>query len=78
MFGFLKDKLKKTISGFSKKIEEEGKEEVVEEPVINRVALHAYSIEFKHPTKGKLVRFEAPLPADMQRLLDMLREYRKK
>ena len=50
---------------------------VVQEPVINRVALHAFSIEFKHPTTEKIVKFEAPLPDDMQNLLDMLRKYRK-
>ena len=49
----------------------------VEEPVINRVALHAHTLEFKHPTTEKQVKFEAPLPADMQKLLDMLRKYRK-
>jgi len=48
-----------------------------QDPVIERVALHAFSIEFKHPKTEKTVRFEAPLPADMQHLLDMLRRYRK-
>ena len=33
MFGFLKNKLKKVISSFSKKIDKEGKEEVKEEPL---------------------------------------------
>ncbi len=49
----------------------------VEEPVIKRCALHAWTIEFKHPTKNKIMKFEAPLPEDMQSLLDMLRKYRK-
>jgi len=49
----------------------------VEEPVINRPALHAYSLEFEHPTTEKQVKFEAPPPDDMQNLLDMLRKYRK-
>ncbi len=49
----------------------------VEEPVINRVALHASTLEFRHPTTKKMVKFEAPLPKDMQNLLDMLRKYRK-
>jgi len=48
----------------------------VEEPVINRVALHALTLEFEHPTTEKQVKFEAPLPEDMQNLLDMLRNYR--
>ncbi len=48
----------------------------VEEPVIGRVALHAFSIEFRHPTSGEIVRFEAPLPDDMQNFLELLRKYR--
>jgi len=48
-----------------------------EDPIINRPALHAHSIEFKHPSTNKAVRFEAPLPEDMRKLLDMLRQYRK-
>jgi 23S rRNA pseudouridine1911/1915/1917 synthase len=52
-------------------------EPIVQEPVINRVALHAWTLEFKHPTTEKPVKFEAPLPEDMQNLLDMLRKYRK-
>lgn len=48
-----------------------------QEPVINRVALHASTIEFKHPTTEEMVKFEAPLPEDMQNLLDMLRKFRK-
>ncbi len=47
-----------------------------EDPVISRCALHAHSITFKHPTTEKQVSFEAPLPPDMQNLLDMLRKYR--
>ena len=49
-----------------------------EAPVIARCALHAWTIAFKHPTTEKIVSFEAPLPDDMQNLLDMLRQYRKK
>lgn len=52
-------------------------ETAVEEPVISRFALHASTLEFKHPTTEKVVKFEAPLPQDMQNLLDMLRKYRK-
>jgi len=52
-------------------------EQAVEEPVITRCALHAFSIEFRHPTTNEMVKFEAPLPPDMQRLLDLLRQYRK-
>ena len=48
-----------------------------QDPVINRVALHASTLEFKHPTTEKIMKFEAPLPKDMQNLLDMLRKYRR-
>ncbi len=54
-----------------------GTEPAVEEPIISRAALHASTLEFKHPTTKKMVKFEAPLPKDMQNLLDMLRKYRK-
>jgi len=52
-------------------------ESEAQEPVIGRFALHAASIEFTHPRTEKPVRFDAPLPQDMQHLLDMLREHRK-
>jgi len=52
-------------------------EPAVQQPVISRVALHAHTIEFKHPSTGKTVKFEAPLPDDMENLLDMLRKHRK-
>jgi len=52
-------------------------EPAVQEPVISRVALHAHTLEFKHPKTDEMVKFEAPLPEDMQNLLDMLRKYRK-
>jgi 23S rRNA pseudouridine1911/1915/1917 synthase len=51
-------------------------EPAVEEPVITRCALHARSLEFTHPRTGERVKFEAPLPPDMQTLLDLLRQYR--
>jgi 23S rRNA pseudouridine1911/1915/1917 synthase len=53
-------------------------EPAVQQPVIDRVALHAHTLEFKHPKTDEMVKFEAPLPEDMQNLLDMLRKFRKK
>ena len=38
-----------------------------------RQALHAYRLAFRHPRSGKVLRFEAPLPADMRDLLKRLR-----
>ncbi len=52
-------------------------EPAVQEPVISRPALHASTLEFTHPKTKKPVKFEAPLPQDMQNLLNMLRKYRK-
>lgn len=52
-------------------------EPATQEPVISRCALHAWTLEFKHPTTEKMVKFEAPLPQDMQTMLDELRKHRK-
>ena len=38
-----------------------------------RQALHAEVLEFVHPTTGEPVRCQAPVPADMQKLLAVLR-----
>ena len=38
-----------------------------------RQALHAWRLGFRHPEDGTLLRFEAPLPADMETLLATLR-----
>lgn len=50
----------------------------IEEPVINRPALHAHTLEFMHPLTNSSVKFEASLPEDMQNLLNILRKHRKK
>ena len=39
-----------------------------------RQALHAETLEFTHPISGEPVRCSAPIPADMQHLLRVLRE----
>ncbi len=41
--------------------------------LIQRQALHAFRLGFKHPLNGKPMEFEAPFPADMQATLDFLR-----
>jgi 23S rRNA pseudouridine1911/1915/1917 synthase len=38
-----------------------------------RQALHAETLEFIHPASGEPLRVSAPLPADMQQLLQALR-----
>jgi 23S rRNA pseudouridine1911/1915/1917 synthase len=52
-------------------------EPAAQDPVIDRCALHASTLEFKHPTTEEMVKFEAPLPEDMQNVLDKLRRYRR-
>ena len=44
------------------------------EKYIDRQALHAYRLSFKHPVTGEEITAEAPLPSDMERALEMLRE----
>jgi 23S rRNA pseudouridine1911/1915/1917 synthase len=39
-----------------------------------RQALHAETLEFRHPVSGEPVRATAPVPEDMQRLLQALRD----
>jgi 23S rRNA pseudouridine1911/1915/1917 synthase len=38
-----------------------------------RQALHAYQLAFEHPVSARLLRFEAPIPADFDDLLSRLR-----
>ena len=42
----------------------------------SRQALHAHRLSFRHPADGRLLRFEAPLPTDLNRLLARLRRSR--
>ena len=50
-----------------------GKKDPVEVP---RLMLHARRLEFPHPGTGAPVVVEAPIPADMKRVLALLRELR--
>lgn len=43
------------------------------EVVLTRQALHARRIKLAHPATGQPIEFTAPLPADLQRVLDVLR-----
>lgn len=38
-----------------------------------RQALHAFLLQFEHPTTGETMHFEAPVPDDLQRLIEALR-----
>jgi 23S rRNA pseudouridine1911/1915/1917 synthase len=55
----------------------ENRDAVAEEPLMARCALHAWRLELNHPITNERLKFEAPLPDDMQNLLDALREFRK-
>ncbi len=55
----------------------EDREAMPEDPLLARVALHAWKLEIKHPTSDEMMLFEAPLPKDIQKLLDDLRKFRK-
>lgn len=37
-----------------------------ERPLLNRLALHAYSIEIEHPKTNERMFFKAPYPRDME------------
>ena len=41
-------------------------DEEEERPLLKRLGLHAYKIEFTHPTSGEKVSFTAPYPKDME------------
>lgn len=43
--------------------------------IMPRQALHAQSLGFKHPSKKKVLNFEAPLPADFEGVLEKWRKY---
>ena len=46
-------------------------------PLSGRQFLHAAELAFTHPASGQRVVFEAPLAADLQRLLDWLRDAKR-
>lgn len=46
-------------------------------PIMPRFALHAHKIQFRHPITGQDMVIQAPLPADFQNLLELLRKRKK-
>ncbi|MCF1448440.1 RluA family pseudouridine synthase [Agrobacterium vitis] len=40
----------------------------------HRQALHAYLLAFEHPTTGDVMHFEAPIPDDMETIIEALRD----
>jgi 23S rRNA pseudouridine1911/1915/1917 synthase len=57
-------------------VEPPGEEPAAGEILIDRQALHAFRLAFRHPQSGKLVEFEAPLPDDIRRALVAIERYR--
>jgi len=49
------------------------KNELEERPILNRLALHALSLQFTN-TNGEKIKLEAPLPKDLKALLQQLRK----
>src|SRR5262245_19876757 len=47
-----------------------------DEVLIGRQALHAFRLRFRHPRTDQWIEAEAPLPADMRRVLGALRQHR--
>jgi 23S rRNA pseudouridine1911/1915/1917 synthase len=47
-----------------------------DEVLIERQALHAFRLRFRHPRTEQWIEAEAPLPPDMRRVLDRLRMHR--
>lgn len=45
--------------------------------ILPRQALHARTLGFEHPVTGKTLRFETPIPSDMEQCLDKWRNYSK-
>jgi 23S rRNA pseudouridine1911/1915/1917 synthase len=44
--------------------------------LLERQALHARRLKIRHPETGELMEFVAPIPADLERVLAALREFR--
>ncbi len=42
-------------------------------PAISRQALHASTLSFPHPSDGRVVSLEAPLPDDIEKLIETIR-----
>jgi 23S rRNA pseudouridine1911/1915/1917 synthase len=45
--------------------------------LLDRQALHAYTLRLAHPLTGQPLEFNAPLPADMTRTIEALRAHRR-
>jgi 23S rRNA-/tRNA-specific pseudouridylate synthase len=48
-----------------------------ERPLLNRIALHSSQISFLHPSSGKRLQIEAPLPKDLRAVINQLKKWGK-
>lgn len=64
------------LSEFKKKKFNLGKWEE-EVPMLNRVPLHAFSLEINHPASGERVKFEAEMPKDMRAVISQLEKWNR-
>jgi 23S rRNA pseudouridine1911/1915/1917 synthase len=60
-------------SGFKTKANRLGEAAQVALKALGRQALHAAVLGFEHPRTGEFLRFESPLPADLEALIQALR-----
>ena len=57
---------------YGKKLKLETGEAIIK---FDRQMLHASSLKLKHPVKGDMMEFTAPMPGDMQEAIDKLKEF---
>jgi len=65
-YGLLNDEI------YLSKLKKEYKKRGHEKPLLSRLALHALSLEFKHPVTSKTVKIESPLPKDLKATVHQL------
>ena len=61
------------VLGDDKYGDKEFNEQMRREAGLNRMFLHAFRINFLNPTDGKLLKLEAPLPPELESVLEVLR-----
>jgi len=63
--------LKRAIASTMGKLQQRDLARLME--LLHGQALHAYSLSFEHPSTGRWMTFESPMPAEMTVLIDWLR-----
>ncbi len=66
----------RTLDEASPPSEESAEAAATSDVLIDRQALHAFRLAFRHPQSGKPVEFEAPLPDDIRRTLAAIERHR--